>query len=272
MSAPLPGLTILVSSFDAFYDSWHPFFYFFRRHWPDCPFPIRLLTNHFRLDEGPIRELAIGDDRGWADNLIEALKHIDTEYVVYIQEDQFIPRTVNTVQFLDDFQYCVDHGVHALSYRAFGSLEPGYEETLHPRFGVIGRDSKHRTKADPCIWRTETLRQMMKPGETAWDFLTTGSDRCRDLYFLRYHRQEESTIDYLAGSAIRRGMWRPEGMKMCVDAGIKVEPGYRCVSRRTRGLVAALKKKYTQWASRRDMRSNPKRVVPLNQQLAASGF
>jgi len=268
----LPGLTVLVSSFDAFYDSWHPFFYFFRKYWPDCPFQIRLMTNHFRLDEGLVRELALGDDRGWADNLIEALKHIDTEYVLYIQEDQFIPRPVNTAQFLDDFKYCVDHHVHALSYRAFGSLEPGYDETLHPRFGVIGRDSKHRTKADPCIWRTDTLRQMLKPGETAWDFLTTGSDRCRDLYFLRYHRQEEATIDYLAGSAIRRGMWRPEGMQMCRDAGIQVQPSYRCVSRRTRGLVAALKKKYTRWASQRDMKSNPNRLVPLNQMLANDGF
>lgn len=261
------NLTILVASFDAYYDAWKPFAFFFARHWPDCPYPVRVITNRFRLDEGRFRELPVGEHRGWSNKLLKALESLDTDYVLYIQEDQFVLRPVSQPQFESDLAYCVAHGADSLSYRAFPGVEAGYQP-IHERFGVIGRNSNHRTKADPCIWKRSSLIKLLRPNETAWDFLTVANDRSRDSYFLRYHEQSGSTVDYLPGSAIRRGLWRREGYQMCRDYGLKIEPGYRCVIGSMRGFMADVKRRYTRFFSERDLRAQPERVVAVNAYLA----
>ena len=66
------SVTVLVTSCDWFYDAWVPFFYFFKKEWPDNPFAVRLITNRFRLDDGEVRALPVGEDQGWGGNLIAA--------------------------------------------------------------------------------------------------------------------------------------------------------------------------------------------------------
>src|SRR5438132_18161 len=39
------SVAAVVSSCDAFFDTWRPFFFFFRKHWSDCPLPVFLIVN-----------------------------------------------------------------------------------------------------------------------------------------------------------------------------------------------------------------------------------
>ena len=257
------SVTILVTSCDWFYDAWIPFFFFFKKQWPDNPFTVRLITNRFRLDEGGVRELPVGEDKGWGGNLIAALNEVTTEYVLYVQEDQFFTRPVDTTEFCNDLRYCLARGVDYLAYRASPEDEPGFKPA-NDRFGVIAADSPHRVKADPALWKRTTLLQMLRADDSPWHFLNTGSERCRDLLFMRYCRQTLSTIDYLPGSAIRRDLWRKEGLAMMQEHGLTPSPGHRGTHIKMKSLLSQLRRALTRRRFRADIRRQPDRVVPVN--------
>ncbi len=42
-------LAILVCSCDKYADVWEPFFKLFFKFWPDCPYPIYLLSNYLTI-------------------------------------------------------------------------------------------------------------------------------------------------------------------------------------------------------------------------------
>jgi len=262
-------LTLLISTSDIFFDVWHPFFHFMFKYWPGLNFPIRLVTNHFQTDPGPIRHLAIGDDKGWAHSLTASLQQIDSEFVFYSMEDIFITRPVDAKQFEEDVRFCEENRADYLAYRTSPENEEGFQPVTD-RIGLIGRDSNHRAKADPAIWRRSTLLKLIEPNESPWHFLKYASERCRDVAFYRCSSEATATIGYLGGSAIRRSLWRQEGLKMLRDENIKIKAPYRGTHTKLNGLLPSIKRSITKFAYERNIRKDPNRLVPLNALVAQS--
>jgi len=88
--------TVVVSSFDGFCDCWSYFSYGINKYWPNCPWPIVLLTCRKTPQYPQISALPLHQDHGWAGNMIEALKNIPSPYVLYMQEDYWIDQPVDT--------------------------------------------------------------------------------------------------------------------------------------------------------------------------------
>ena len=70
------SLAIVVSSCDKFFDAWRPFAFFFRKFWPDCPFPVYLIVNRLHARSNWVRAINVGKDKGWASNMDRALREI----------------------------------------------------------------------------------------------------------------------------------------------------------------------------------------------------
>ena len=81
---------LLISSCDAYEDLWEPFFTFLFRYWPDCPYPIYLITNHLSYPDSRVQTILSGDDKGWATNMRYALEKINSSHIIYLQDDYFI--------------------------------------------------------------------------------------------------------------------------------------------------------------------------------------
>jgi len=99
------SVAILVSSCDAFFDAWRPFHYFFRKHWPECPFSVYLIVNQLRVRSNTFQIIAVGEDRGWASNMKVALRQLKEPRVLYLQEDYFLNGAVRPDQLAADLDY-----------------------------------------------------------------------------------------------------------------------------------------------------------------------
>ena len=95
------GCTVLVTSCDAYRDVERPFVSLFRKHWPDCPFALVLLTETAAEHDGRIdaangfdRIIATGLGKNWCQMLAEALEQIETPYVLLSRVCHFIFRKV----------------------------------------------------------------------------------------------------------------------------------------------------------------------------------
>jgi hypothetical protein len=219
------SVAIVVSSCDAFFDAWRPFAFFFRKHWSDCPFPVYLIVNRLQVRSKIVQPIAVGPDQDWATNMATALARIAQPYILYFQEDYFLKGDVKNEQLAGDFAYAFENDVASFCFYARSQLEPNFQP-LNDRFGVVPPDSDGRTRLQVTLWKKEVLQATLRPGESAWNMEARASERTRDLLALSYLQRRDAPIPYLM-SAIVRGLWTPQAISLCEQAGLEIQPRFR---------------------------------------------
>lgn len=219
------SVAVVVSSCDAFFDAWRPFVFFFRKYWSDCPFPVFLILNGLKVRSKIVQPIHVGPDRDWASNMMTALESIPQPYLIYFQEDYFLNGRVNNALMAQDIAYAVEHDAASFCFYARSQLEPNFRP-LNDRFGIVPPDSDGRTRLQVTLWKKEVLRAILRPGETAWNMEARASERTRGLLALSYLQRRDLPIPYLM-SAIVRGLWTPQALSMCQEAGIEIQPRFR---------------------------------------------
>lgn len=237
-------VSILVSSFDGYRDAWDPFFILLRRYWPDCPFAVYLISNNVEYRRDGVTNLALGDDMGWANNMIAALSRIPTPYVIYMQEDYFLTAPVDTGRVMDLISYMDARGAGYL--RLYPAPGPDRDCPGHPELGEISERAPYRVSMQAAVWRKDVLEGLLVKDEDGWDMEFYGSERSRalDAPFLSVKRDNSTIkvvdppIPYLC-TAIIRGVWIREALKLCEEEGIElnkstigIEPYSRYVIRK----------------------------------------
>lgn len=218
-------IALVVSSCDAFCDTWQPFTYFFLKQWPDCPFETYLIINELRVVSDVLKPINVGPDRGWASNFRRALEGLPHDYVLYLQDDYFLNAPVDTARIVNDCAWCVANDADSLCFRGYPAPQPGYTPVT-PQFGLAPLDSDGRTRCQFALWKKSALMHVLREGETAWEMESRGSERTLDMKVLVYGRRDDAPIRYLS-SAIVRGLWVREAIAMCRDAGIPIRPRVR---------------------------------------------
>ena len=219
------SVAVVVSSCDAFFDTWRPFFFFFRKHWVDCPLPIFLIVNQLRVRSKTVRPISVGPDRNWASNMAVALASIPHPHILYFQDDYFLNGKVNNELLAEDFAYAFDTNAASLCLYARSTLEPNFQP-LNDRIGIVPPDSDGRTRLQVTLWKKEVLQAALRPGESAWNMEARGSERTRDLLALSYVHRRGLPIPYLM-SAIVRGLWTPQAITLCRESGFEITPRFR---------------------------------------------
>ena len=219
------SVAVVVSSCDAFFDTWRPFFFFFRKHWGDCPLPVFLIVNRLRVRSRMVQPISVGPDRNWASNMEIALASIAQPYILYFQDDYFLTGKVNNAQLAEDFAFAFDRDAASLCFFGRSTLEPSFQ-SINDRIGVVPRDSDGRTRLQVTLWKKDVLQATLRPGESAWNMEARGSERTKDLLALSYAHRRGLPIPYLM-SAIVRGLWMPEALALCRESGVEIRPRFR---------------------------------------------
>ncbi len=166
------NLSLLVSSFDKYSVCWAPFCHGLQKYWPEHP-PVYFITN---IQEAPCgTSLILGEDQGWATNLLKALELIPTDYVLYAQEDYWLQSPVLNQNIVDYLSYLQTGGADYV--RLYPAPGPDTILTTDERLGVIVQDSPYRASLQMALWRKETLKSLVLAEETPWQFEVNGSKR-----------------------------------------------------------------------------------------------
>ncbi len=211
-------ITILVNSSDNFEDCWDPFFKLYSNYWNAAGVPILLNTEFktgYTYANLPIRCSAANAQSPerrltWSECLINALHQVETDLVLYLQEDYFIEQTVNT-QIIDEMINLMqaDPEIKYVGLTHLGNFPP---------FATWEKDSKlykvlntrYRISTQAGIWRKETLLSYLKPDENGWMFEIFGTQRAkkRNELFLTLNRELPPAILY-THTGIIKGKWHP---------------------------------------------------------------
>lgn len=212
---------IVVPSCDSYEDSWQPFFSFFFKYWPDCPFPVYLVTGNKVYSDKRVRALALGEDQGWANNMKMVLDRIPEKYFLYFLEDVFLTKTVDTERVLSLLAVVKNDQVSCL--RLYPSPGPDEPYPLNKELGVIGTQAPYRVSTMTAIWDKEAFVRLLRPGENAWQMELEGTKRSglsKELFLSVWPKAP--AIEYFA-TAIKRGKWQYDAILLCQREGISVD-------------------------------------------------
>ena len=223
---PASRTSLLVISCDRYDDLWLPFFTLFHKHWPDCPYPLFLGTNHKRYDDERVTTIPIGEDLSWAQGARLMLNAIESEYAITFLEDFLIEKPVDTekIERLVEIARIEKLGCLRLAAGQPLAYAPTRPAEGYPGLGVVEPGEPYRVSAQVAIWHRPTLEKFLIPGASPWEFEVIGSA-------LSNHEPERFWAVYepaiVYDQVIEKGKWKPEGLQLAIEAGVKPDLGTR---------------------------------------------
>lgn len=174
------NIAIVVLSHDGFKELWSPFFDYFFKSWPDCTFPIFLLNNHCEFKDSRVSNLLVGDDKSWSESLIKGLNKIDKEYIMFFYDDTFLTK-IDFERLQTSLAFLKKDNVKSLT------LRPSYfipNSVNMFSIKLIPQNALYRNALFANVMNRKFLLNILKNGETAWDFEIKGNIRsCNELYY-----------------------------------------------------------------------------------------
>jgi hypothetical protein len=195
--------TLLVASCDRYSDLWIPYFTLLQRHWPDCPFPIALITERSVPVLPGVSALSLGGGMDWSSLLLAALDKLESPFVLLTLEDFFLRRKVPSerlVRLLDEVR---EQRLEMLRLIP----RPGPRGMVCEReYGMLPPHTPYRVSTQAAFWRVATLRKLLVPGESPWEFELKGTQRSADMSGFACVRR--SALPY-RHHVVERGRWFP---------------------------------------------------------------
>ncbi len=223
---------VLISSCDKYYDLWDPFFHFFEKYWPGCPYPVYLATNQKTYLRKNVQVVCSGLNSTWSEETQAVLKQLPYQYIIYLQDDYFILKPVDgrmIGRLLEKMKR-----YRAAYLRLFPS--PGPDAPFHdPELGLISSTASYRTSLQGAIWEKGTLIPLLDKHESQWAFEINGGLRSVNHLFLSLRSQQGSfkhhqyPISYYYLTAVIRGKWRRQAAAICKQEGVTLNTAYRPV-------------------------------------------
>lgn len=219
-------VSVLISSFDGYAFCWPAVCHGFSKYWPDCPYPIFLMSNVRDYEHPGIRMLHVDGGKDWTARMLSALSQLDSPYILYFQEDYWIREKVESARIAE---YVGHMETHALNYIRLVAKPPPDEPFPHDsRLGVVADDAPYRASVQNSLWRREVFRNLLCPGETVQAFEQGASRRSRGLGKTFLSVQPSGHDDFAHGiryvcTAIRAGMWERRAVDYAHREGIDVD-------------------------------------------------
>lgn len=192
---------IFICSCDKYSDLWPTLESSFKMHWPDCPYETYLHTNEIsNIEYGDISFslLRTGPDINWSTNLLNALKLLDHEYILFWIDDAFLKTKVINKNVEELIKYVDDNNLDCLRLRKHPRLNNYGSNGI----GIVEPDTPYRHTIFGMIWRKDALLDLIVKGEDPWEFEIKGSFRG---HHLKVHSLSYDFFDIYHG--VIKGKW-----------------------------------------------------------------
>lgn len=216
-------LSIIVTSCDLYKDCWQPLLFSFKKYWPDCPYPIYIISNYEGDSNEQVTFLKVGEHLGWGSNTKKAISCIDSKYILHFHEDYFLYRAFKTEVMESHLDYCDEHNVQYLRLSDHPKRDKYYLKGTSYCQDPLGE--RYSLCMQPSLWRKDLYESLCIDGWTCWDFeakvngyLLERGDPI-NAQTISSEKVRELGIPVIKETAIRKGKWTPGGVKFLKEHG-----------------------------------------------------
>lgn len=208
--------TLFLSTYDNGEDIWEGFFKSLSVQWPEFDLPVAMNTET-KSFQYPGFDIAVLNCRKknmpWGQRLIEALKRVDTEYILFFLEDFWLEGPVDTAFFEQCRQWMRENkDVACMSFQ--WTRGPNIQDNRFDRFERKAPDGDYRINCQAALWRRERLITFIRPHETPWEFEWWGTIRSKRYPDAIYTQIQGSkpVFEYnlSVGGTVHKGCWNKQ--------------------------------------------------------------
>jgi len=217
--------SILICSCDKYSDAWELCFKSIEEYWKDCEYDIFLLTESLmpKREYSKVNTIHV-KSRNWASMLHEALEKIDTDFVIFMLEDQWSIKRINQDRVSYALQYMKNNEDVAVVYfeeSKLGSVKKAVRES--DCFNRIPFGAPYRLSCAPGIFRKSFLYDLTSNPISPWDFerIVSFDKRGEKVRVLEIKDTNWTRIDETG--AIYRGKWVPGVGGYAKKLGIQID-------------------------------------------------
>ena len=158
-------LTIVIDSFDGYSDLWPCFFDVFKKQWSDCPYDVKLVSNHKVFNE--IDTICVGNEVCWSDRTLKAIEKIDTDYILLLLEDYLLGQPVKNIDIENTLNFMKNNNAKYLRLTNIPQSRFNKRDDIFPLY----EDEEYAINLQASIWKKSFLIESLKkhPGN-AWKF------------------------------------------------------------------------------------------------------
>ena len=229
--------SILINTCDKFEDCWDPFFKLFKLYWSDCRGSIYLNTEYKDYSypglsvvpvKGCVGKSFKGKFATWSSCLKWALDKMDSDIVLYIQEDYFLKAPVKNDLVEKYVKLMYEHPdikcIHLTDQAVRTCVKSEFEN-----LDIVEFNQRYRVSCQAALWRREELYALIREYEDAWLFEEFGSQRsavmkskylCVSRDFVKLNQFE--IIPYIF-TGIVQGRWFEETVPLFEKHGIEMD-------------------------------------------------
>lgn len=221
--------SFVLSSCDNYSDLWNPFFHQLKKYWKGFDYDVYLCTESKKYQMEGLRvhcPLNVPRSNTWSENLIELLEHIETEYVIFMLDDFWLKKPVDTeklAEIMETFDKDKNIGFLCLLHQPASVLPVSKE---YPMLVEYPRKAKYRITTQVGLWRKDYFLKILRSHESAWQFEIYGNKRSGRYKENTYVISDKtnSIFDYDSGGVLYRGKYVKEYVEYFEkEEGIKLE-------------------------------------------------
>ncbi len=227
-------LSLLVCSCDDYADVWPAFFFFLKKNWPDCPWPIYLMTNQKNWDYPGLSIINVGH-APWGTRFLTAVKELKTKYALIFMEDYLLLETPHENFIRQALNFMRNEEISCLRLYPVPGPDRIIKRLHDIDIGEINRGSDYRVSLQASLWDVGYIKRLARPEDSPWDFEISGTERSNLMNdkICSVSAETRYPICYYC-TAVDKGRWKKEAVKLCRENGIKpdlekrkIEPFYR---------------------------------------------
>ncbi len=208
--------TVLVASCEKYKDVLGPFSRLWRKYWPDCPFPVVLVTETDPEDYGVFSQVMMfGDGLTWGERLKLALEKVVTPNVLMLCDDYYLAEKVDTARVCRRLEQLVEYD--AVNLRMIPNPTPTKPFEKDASLGEYEKDTAYCIATQAGFWNKEFLLSLASNAKSIWEFERYGSFRvgAEKRPILATQQKEFPFVD-----AVHKGCWEPWGVRIIKENGI----------------------------------------------------
>lgn len=178
------NITILIGTCDKYQFLWKDFVYLFDKYTQNEFSNIRkVFMSETRSESIDGYEFFTPGKIPYSNALIQLLDTVDTDYVLWMQEDYFLSRYIPITQFEKYFEYVVSNSVDRFQVECPTLMEstgvPVLNEFITKGDSLyrLNQDSRFSINMQASIWNVEFFKSILIPNESPWQLEEWGSRR-----------------------------------------------------------------------------------------------
>ena len=210
---------LVILSWDGYRDLWEPCLTLYRRYWPDCPYPMFLVTESGTVTDPRVKTLPVGRGLAWSDGTRVAMTAVAHPFVLVMLDDFLLSGPVASERVeARRLELVQRHGAYL---RLVPLPRPTARVPGCPEIGEHERGVPFRASLQAAFWRRSTFLTLLAPGESPWEFERNASARSASLD-APFYTTRRAALPYV--DALTRGQWSPRGRRLCHREGLPVDP------------------------------------------------